>query len=919
MRAAPDPGESKSDPPPGAEAQRPSAADPASGVPSARTEGGGTDETAKPPPASPADLPATLVPPQDHDPAATADTLDHAERAGRKTSQVPIPETVAGHEILGVLGRGAMGVVYKARQRGLRRLVALKMILAGPHAGEAERSRFRTEAEAAAELRHPNIVQVYEVGEEDGRPYVSLEFIDGDSLARKIDGTPRPPREAAELTLTLARAMAFAHAQGVIHRDLKPANVLLTRDGVPKVTDFGLAKRLDDDTGRTHSSAVLGTPSYMPPEQAEGKIQQVGPLADVYALGAVLYELLTGRPPFRGTGVLDTLQMVRTRDPLPPSSLQPKIPRDLETICLKCLQKEPRRRYASAEELAEDLGRFLAGEPIRARPVRAPERLWRWCRRNRRVALLGATVALLLVAWAATSSALAYLAWRHERAANENAALARRNEELAKASAEQARKSEAAARASEQRAKKNAETAKQLHQQTVSRVVDLGRQLQRKLRQRRLSEQMGPAARTVREELLGVVRQRLLQMGRAIEGADVTSFGMAAAHQQLGDLLRSLGQAEEADRQYRQGARLVQMAVKQKPESDVARANLGVMQQRQGDVALELNGDAETARAYYRKGWDLQHEVYTRPRSGEYAEAMNKILLSHYAVRLGRASLALGDPDEADRQFRVALALRRDWAAASKQNASSRSFLAEVHMWLGVADWQRGDGKAAEEQFAEAVRLCEELVKQHPKYADFRTDLAAVYGARGDGQLWLGRADAAADSYRRSLESLRAALAADPEAPALQPLLALAEERLAGNALRRGERAEAERRYREALKVREELAGLEPDNLVGRAAYVLALARCGKYAEAVRGAEELRRRAPKSAEVLLQAARACAACAAGDAAQRERHAAKALEILQAVAALPGFRSATALRTDPDLAPVRGEPAFQALLEKLGRK
>jgi serine/threonine-protein kinase len=812
-----------------------------------------------------------------------------------------------------------MGVVYKARQRGLKRLVALKMILADRHAGEEERARFRAEAEAIAELRHPNIVQVYEVGEDGGRPYFSLEYIDGDSLARKIDGTPQPPRQAAELTLLLARAMEFAHRQGVIHRDLKPANVLLAPDGLPKVTDFGLAKRLDDDTGRTRSGAVLGTPSYMPPEQAEGKIEQVGPLSDVYSLGAILYELLTGRPPFRGTGILDTLQMVRTREPVPPSGLQPKIPRDLETICLKCLQKEPRKRYASAEALAEDLRRFLGGEPIRARPVSAAERLWRWCRRNQRVAALTAVVALLLVAWAATSSALAYLAWRSEQRANANADLARKNEEAAKQNAEAAKKHAAAALANEQRAKKNEETAKTLHQQTVSRMVVLAKQLQQKLRDRRLAQQMGPTARTVREELLGVVRQRLLEMGRAIEKAEVTSFGMAATHQQLGDLFKGLGQGEEALRQYRQGARLVQMVVDEKPASDVARANLGVMLMRLGDVALDLNGDAEAARAYYRKGWDLQHEIFKRPRSGEYTEAKNHILLSHYAVRLGRASLALGDPGEADKQFRVALGYRQAWLKPAGNSAEARSYLTEAHMWLGVAGWHRGDGKAVQQHFGEAVRLCEELVKQHPKYAGFRSDLAEVYGAQGDAQLRLGRADEAAASYRKSLESLQAALARNPEAPALQPPLALAEERLAGDALRRGQREEAERRFREALKVREELAGLEPDNLVARAAHVLALAHCGKYTEAARGAEDLRRRAPRCAELLLQAARAYAACAAGAEAQRPLYTQKALEILQAVAALPGYRDVVALRTDPDLAPLRDEPGFQALQSKLDRK
>jgi serine/threonine-protein kinase len=302
-----------------------------------------------------------------------------------------------GYEILGELGRGGMGVVYKAWQVRLKRVVALKMILAGAHASGADLARFRAEAEGIARLQHPNIVQVYEVGEHEGRPFFSLEFCGGGSLGRKLNGKPLPPDEAATLTETLARAVQAAHDKHIIHRDLKPANVLLTEDGTPKVTDFGLAKRLDE-AGQTQSGTVVGTPSYMAPEQAAGKGKAIGPAADVYALGAVLYECLTGRPPFIAATALDTLLQVIADDPVPPRRLNARVPRDLETICLKCLHKEPRKRYATASELADDLGRFQAGEPIRARPVGAAARLWRACRRNPLVAGLSVLVVLLLAA-----------------------------------------------------------------------------------------------------------------------------------------------------------------------------------------------------------------------------------------------------------------------------------------------------------------------------------------------------------------------------------------------------------------------------------------------------------------------------------------------------------------------------------------
>jgi eukaryotic-like serine/threonine-protein kinase len=220
-----------------------------------------------------------------------------------------------------------------------------------------------------ARLQHPNIVQIFEVGEHDGHPYFSLEFVDGGSLAQKLDGTPLPPQQAARLVETLARAMHAAHQAGVVHRDLKPANVLLTADGTPKITDFGLAKKLDSDAGQTQSGAIMGTPSYMAPEQAGGKSKEIGPAADTYALGAILYELLTGRPPFKAPTPLDTVLQVVGDEPVPPRKLQSKTPRDLDTICLKCLQKAPGKRYTTAIDLAEDLRRFQAQEPIQARPV----------------------------------------------------------------------------------------------------------------------------------------------------------------------------------------------------------------------------------------------------------------------------------------------------------------------------------------------------------------------------------------------------------------------------------------------------------------------------------------------------------------------------------------------------------------------
>ncbi len=323
------------------------------------------------------------------------------------------------YELLTEIARGGMGVVYRARQNKLNRIVALKMILAGQFASEEDVQRFYTEAAAAALLDHPGIVPVYEVGEHQGQHFFSMGFVEGTSLAARITSGPLPPREAAALLKLIAEAIAYAHSKGVIHRDLKPANVLLDLQGTPKVTDFGLAKNMESESGLTRTGSVMGTPSYMPPEQAGGANDQVGPRSDVYSLGAMLYCLLTGRPPFQAANPLDTLLQVMTTEPVPPRQLNPQVPKDLETICVKCLQKDPSRRYESATALAADLGRYHRGEPIHARSISRSERTWRWCKRNPVVASLTAAVALVLVLGTAISSYFALHAHRSSVQADE--------------------------------------------------------------------------------------------------------------------------------------------------------------------------------------------------------------------------------------------------------------------------------------------------------------------------------------------------------------------------------------------------------------------------------------------------------------------------------------------------------------------
>ena len=321
--------------------------------------------------------------------------IESPAEAGREMPTFP------GYDVLGSLGGGNMGVVYKARQVLPNRLVALKVIRAGNHATPGALARFHVEAEAVGRLQHPNIVQIYQVAEQAGTPYISLEFVGGGDLAQRLASGLLPAREAATLILTLARAMHSAHGCGIVHRDLKPSNVLLTVEGVPKIADFGLAKLLNQSNALTETGLVMGTPSYMAPEQADGRSKDAGPAADIYALGAILYELLTGRPPFRAETVRETLEQVRTREPERPKRFNPKLDAELEAVCLKCLEKEPQRRYGSARLLAEDLERWLTRRPTRARPRGRRARIQRFLRRHYLISLLA-----ILLGFSASAAAI---------------------------------------------------------------------------------------------------------------------------------------------------------------------------------------------------------------------------------------------------------------------------------------------------------------------------------------------------------------------------------------------------------------------------------------------------------------------------------------------------------------------------------
>jgi serine/threonine-protein kinase len=449
------------------------------------------------------------------------------------------PPAAPGFELLELLGRGGMGVVWKARQLRPGRLVALKMLHPGA-AGVQEGRRLLREAEAAAQLQHPNIVSVLEVGEAAGRPFVVLELVDGGSLAQRLNGTPLPARPAAELLEVLARAMAYAHERGIIHRDLKPANVLLTAEGVARITDFGLVKLLDAATLQSHSGVIQGTPSYMPPEQAECRSTDIGPHSDVYALGAILYEMLTGRPPFKAETLLETVMQVVHAEAAPPRSLNPSVPRDLETICLKCLEKSPRQRYGSARVLADDVGRFLRGEPIHARPARAWERVVKWSRRR------PAAAALVAVSCAALLALLGGWAWFTGQLqtakvhAEEQQRLADEQRREAQRERERALEQELLAKEQERIAREQAALARE-----QGRLA---------LEQRDLARQQQERAEKILEIAMGAVNEfsQVIKEGKRMAEARSNPgfllFKLACAFSRAATIIQSAGDLPEQDR-----------------------------------------------------------------------------------------------------------------------------------------------------------------------------------------------------------------------------------------------------------------------------------------------------------------------------------------------------------------------------------
>jgi serine/threonine protein kinase len=829
-------------------------------------------------------------------------TLPGGTTAADELLQIP------GYQVLEFLGRGGMGVVYKARQISLHRLVALKMISAGAGAGVDELARFHTEAEAVARLQHPHIVQIYDVGEYRGQPYLALEFVAGGTLAQRLGGAPQPARTAAQQVLTLARAMHAAHQRGIVHRDLKPANILLQyADGrlpiersegpaqvpsticdlqsfIPKITDFGLAKLLDRERGQTATGCPMGTPSYMAPEQALGQTSEISPATDTYALGAILYELLTGRPPFRGETPLSTMEQVRTQEPVPPTRLHPKVPRDLETICLKCLRKEPRRRYATALELAADLERFLAGESIWARPTPAWERGLKWAKRR------PALAALLGVSGAAALTVLIVVLFTNARLQQQ------RNE---------------------------AEAARAEAQASFRQARDAVDQMLTRMGEERLPAvpQMEQVRRLVLEDALRFYRGFLQRQGSDPE----VRLETARAYRRVADIHQMLGQHQQADGEYVTAIALQEKLVTDFPEEAAYRQDLADSFNNRGNLLSEI-GRAEEAEAAYRNALTIREKLAaglpTSPLFRQQSAA------AHH--NLGTLLADLGRSKEAQEAYQEALVRIEGLVADFPDDSAYTNDLARTCANLGQLLRIAKQHQQAERFLRRAIDLKSKLVSTFPLVASYRFELANTYNNLGL-LLWDTEQDRAAEeAYQQALTYQRKLATDFPSVPDYQGQLGGTLHNLAETELEHGELPKARAHLEEAIRCQKAALAFSPRNSTYRQFFhnhMFALAdtlvRMGEHKDLAQAATQLVKLFPDDLQQYVSAAVSLARCVplARNDTRLPQHTRKTLADRYAVDAVQllrkaiqaGYREIKYLKEDPVFESLRSRDDFKRLL------
>jgi tetratricopeptide (TPR) repeat protein len=681
-------------------------------------------------------------------------------RGGRTSPEPRVP----GYEILGEIGRGGMGVVFRARQTKPSRLVALKMILEGQFASELDHLRFANEAELVAAMDHPSIVPILELGHHDGLPYFTMPLLTGGSLAAAQPQPVGDPRSVARLVSEVAAAVHHAHQRGILHRDLKPANILLDEHGRPHVSDFGLARRVQDGRGLTATGAILGSPGYMSPEQASGEPGAVTTASDVYGLGAILYALLTGRAPFEGSSVRETMARLNEEPPKPPSRLNPAVPPPLDQICLKCLEKEAARRYGSAEALAADLCRWLAGEPISARPEPLAERTRRWVRRRRTAVV--ACAAAMLVALIGLAVVLAVQVKSNSDLATANE-IAEARFDLAMAA------------------------IRQFHT-GVSEDFLLKEPQFHALRARLLD-----GAHEYFGKLEDLLRTRTDRRSR---------LALARAYGELAALTDQIGSKTDALDLQRRGLAIRRELARDAPadfdaQADIGRCllDLGSLQFRTGHAGEALAAFREartvlgTARRAARRSRDFRPELAT---------------CDH---RTGDLLAATGRQDEALASYRRARSIRQAQRRDGATGGETRGALAESEVAIGVLLWKGGQSGEAVDSFERAQALFESLVRDRPTETGIRRQLAHCYNAISYPLHALGRSDEALKSFEAARAILEALVRENPTVTEFRQQLAVSETQIGTLLCDTGRWTEALRPYRSAQVLMEAIDWANPD------------------------------------------------------------------------------------------------------------
>jgi tetratricopeptide (TPR) repeat protein/tRNA A-37 threonylcarbamoyl transferase component Bud32 len=827
----------------------------------------------------------------------TSTHADEQDRApNKRVSTVTLPpglrvRYIGDYELLTVLGQGGMGVVYKARQISLNRNVALKMIRNSEFASEDQIRRFQNEAEAVALFDHPAIVPIYEVGLHGDQRYFSMKLIEGEGLDKRLKSAPLKPRIAAQLVAEVAEAIHHAHQRGLLHRDLKPANILIDAEGHPHVTDFGLSKRTGQESGLTMSGEIMGTPSYMAPEQALGRNSQVTTASDVYGLGGILYAAITGRDPFRGDSVLETLHQVRVSAPDKPSSINKKLPRDLEIICLKCLEKDQNRRYASAQEVADDLHRWLNGEPIVARPVNAAARSWMWCKRRPALAALAAALAVAIL------GGIIGVVWQWR------SAVFQRNEAVVARDA----------------AQKNAQLASTQATLALSTIQDLVSDVQSKLSLPNLYDLKMALLRTAQTRMESVAA--VYDKSNTSKEASLMAIYMEFAH-----IYKQLGQSDKAADFAARSLEIAKARVIIKENSDPSRKNLALIYQFRGLLDEESGRDMKAALKENQQALRIWQDIDNHPNSNPNAFPLDKKVvrsaLAEATILVALDYYRIGDIETARDGFRKAYDLRQQLVRDFPNDSQLKQDLSYSTLALAEVSFRSGNPAQAEAYYRQTLEWREKMFAEKPKDHIVVSELAGVNFEIGEFNLRAGNLVEARKSLERSKEIRATLLATDPQNAMAKRNLAISFYFLGSLGDRERNQKFASESFEAARKLGQQLVDEDPKNDRRLMELMAALAHVGQIDKAIAIADRLGTLPNVDNELRVELAGCYTQCARGtpesQSARKAGFLLKAMDNLRAAVA-NGFRDPVFLETQPDLDPLHSRADFRALIASIQPK